>query len=319
MQQGDARGRQAVRGGVIGLCAALFGLLPWLVTGMRLPLQNLWADPSVAPSDMPVVLLPFSQYHVTLVAALVLTGSATAGLVVRLLGARLSPLGRWSALAGVVLVQLVALAQTTLATEKGLDPAGAARGPGSLTSDPATLYLTALVAGTFAVVVVGAAVFWALATASAPVAVVALAVASLAFASWCNGLVAPVGRVPDASTATAFRLTRWLPAVVTGLGVAATRLRSPARAVGAAVAALVVWVGTAAVTAVASAVGSRVLLARPRELADYAGAVFQAALGPAGHGLGLGIAAAVIGAVGAAVVAIALRQRGPVDLPVSRP
>lgn len=299
---------------MIGLLSAVFGLLPWVTTGMRLPLQNLWADPSVAASDMPAVLLPFSQYHVTLVAALVLTGSATAGLVVRLLGPRLLPAGRWSALTAVVLVQLVALTQTTLAAEKGLRPAGTAPGTTTLTSsDPATLYLTALVAGTVAMVVVGAVVFWVLASASAPLAVVALAVASLAFASWCNGLVAPVGRVPDDAAATALRLTRWLPAVVTGIGVAATRLRSPGRVVGAGVAALVVWVGTAAVTAVASAVGSRVLLARPRELADYALEVFQAALGPAGHGLGLGVAAAVIGTLGAMLVALVVRQRGGLD------
>jgi hypothetical protein len=280
---------------------------------MRLPLQNLWADASVAPSDMPTVLLPFGQYHVTLVAALVLTGSATAGLVVRLLGARLLPVGRWSALAGVVLVQLVALAQTTVVTEKGLRPARTAPGAAGLTSDPAMLYLTALVAGTVAMIVVGAVVFWVLATASAPLAVVALAVASLAFASWSNGMVAPVGHVPDGSTATALGVIRWLPAVVTGIGVAATRLRGPARVVGAGAAALVVWVGTAAVTAVASAVGSRVLLSRPRELADYAVDVFQAALGPAGHGMALGAAAAVIGTIGAAVVALTARQRGRLD------
>jgi hypothetical protein len=125
------------------------------------------------------------------------------------------------------------------------------------------LYVAALVAGTLAVVALGTVVFWGLATASAPVAVIALAVASLAFAAWCNGLVAPTTRVPDDVTATALRVTRWLPAVVTGIGVAATRLRSPGRGVGAGVAVLVVWVGTAAITAATSALGSRVLLSSP--------------------------------------------------------
>jgi hypothetical protein len=56
-----------------------------------------------------------------------------------------------------------------------------------------------------------------------------------------------------------------------------------------------------------------VLLSRPRELADYAVDVFQAALGPAGHGVALGAAAAVIGTIGAAVVALTARQRGRRD------
>ncbi len=310
MRWGDVRVRHGVLGLATGAAAALFGLLPWIATGMHLPLQNLWADPSVTRSDMPIALLPFSQYQVTLVAALVLVGSATAGLLVRLLGRRLLPVGRWSALAGVLLVQLVALVQTTVVTEAGLHPAPSAQGVADPMTNASELYLTALVAGTLGMIALGAVVFSVLATAPSPVAVVALAVASLAFGAWSNGLVAPISRVPDDSTATTLRLIRWLPAVVTGIGVAATRLRSPARVMGAGVAALVVWVGTAAVTAVASAVGSRVLLARPRELADYAAAVFQAALGPAGHGLGLAAAAAVIGTTGALVVALTVRWRG---------
>ncbi|MCU1438326.1 MAG: hypothetical protein JWP66_1413 [Naasia sp.] len=52
-------------GVAIGIGAALIGLPPWIVTGMRLPLQNLCAV-EVRPEDMPVALLPFSNYVVTL-------------------------------------------------------------------------------------------------------------------------------------------------------------------------------------------------------------------------------------------------------------
>ena len=32
---------------LVGVVSALVGLLPWLVTGMRLPMQNLWGGDSV--------------------------------------------------------------------------------------------------------------------------------------------------------------------------------------------------------------------------------------------------------------------------------
>ena len=34
----------------LGVVAVAFGLLPWLLTGARLPLQNLWTTPVVAPT-----------------------------------------------------------------------------------------------------------------------------------------------------------------------------------------------------------------------------------------------------------------------------
>lgn len=66
---------------VIGLAAAVLGLLPWLVTGLRLPVQNLWAGDAAA--RMPVVLLPFSQYAVTIIMGLFVVGAACAGLYAR--------------------------------------------------------------------------------------------------------------------------------------------------------------------------------------------------------------------------------------------
>jgi hypothetical protein len=62
--------------------AALVGLLPWLITGIRRPLQNLRAT-STSPESMPVALLPFSQYALTLIVGLIVTGSAIAGVVAR--------------------------------------------------------------------------------------------------------------------------------------------------------------------------------------------------------------------------------------------
>src|SRR5690606_40914719 len=45
----------------IGVAAAVVGLLPWLLTGMRLPLQNLWSHPT-SPEDMQHAQLVFNQY-----------------------------------------------------------------------------------------------------------------------------------------------------------------------------------------------------------------------------------------------------------------
>jgi hypothetical protein len=47
---------------------------------MRLPLQNLWGT-NLLPEEMPIVLLPFSQYAITVLAGTVIVGSVTAGLV----------------------------------------------------------------------------------------------------------------------------------------------------------------------------------------------------------------------------------------------
>ena len=38
---------------LIGVGAALVGLLPWIITGMRLPLQNLWASSTLPGAPRP--------------------------------------------------------------------------------------------------------------------------------------------------------------------------------------------------------------------------------------------------------------------------
>src|SRR6185312_2805072 len=48
----------------LGVAAGALGILPWLVGGGTLPLQNLWANNDM-PNDMPFALLPVSQYAAT--------------------------------------------------------------------------------------------------------------------------------------------------------------------------------------------------------------------------------------------------------------
>ena len=77
---------------------------------MRLPLQNLWAV-DVLPDRMPVAWLPFSQYSVTYVLALLVVGSAVAGIAARALRDRLPRAAPASIAAGLLFVQIVASVQ----------------------------------------------------------------------------------------------------------------------------------------------------------------------------------------------------------------
>lgn len=66
----------------LGFEAVFIGLLPWIVTGMRLPLQNLWAI-NTLPECMPRALLPFSLYQLPLILAMTIFGMGLASLAVR--------------------------------------------------------------------------------------------------------------------------------------------------------------------------------------------------------------------------------------------
>ena len=76
-------GREALLGSLLGILAGLLGLAPWLISGARLPLQNLWGT-EVLPEQMPVSLLPLSQYKLTTLVAFLTAGGAVAGLAVRM-------------------------------------------------------------------------------------------------------------------------------------------------------------------------------------------------------------------------------------------
>jgi hypothetical protein len=60
----------------IGAASAVVGLLPWIITGMRLPLQNLWGT-NTLPEAMPIGLLPFNQYAIPLIAGILVVGAVT--------------------------------------------------------------------------------------------------------------------------------------------------------------------------------------------------------------------------------------------------
>ena len=286
----DMLTRLAASGPVVyllaGTATAIAGLVPWLITGMRLPVQNLWAS-TVFPGQMPVALLPFSQYALTLIVALIVVGSTIAGVVARSSRAQHPQFAVVSLVASVAVVQVAALGQTTLTVLHGLRDTLAS-----------TLYLAALVIGTAVSITVGLVLLVLIARAPAAGVVVALSIAGIALESWLNALVLPFG---VASTEPNFGLLaaiRWVPALVVGLAVVWAGIRSIGRVIAAIIGLLVLWIAPAAVTAVSAAAGSRVLAAHPAEMLDQGCQVFVSALGVAGGSLSLLVPAVAVMVLG---------------------
>lgn len=294
--------QQVVVGLAVGIGSAIVGLLPWIITGMRLPLQNLWATPTVDPSDMPIALLPFSQYAATTIAGLLLVGGAVTGVTVRVLRTRgvLGRRGSLAALAGLVASQLVAVVETAVVTGAGMRMDGTPGTGGAISA--AQLYIVALAVGSLVCVAVAVLLAVLIARAAPAGALVALALAAVALGVWANAVVVPpVSSVGDTAGAV-LAVLRWLPAVAVGAAIAWTGLRTVGQGIAAVVALGVLWTSTALITAVSYALGSRVYLPYPVEMASAGASVFVSALGPAGAGLAPVVVATVLGVVGAAAV-----------------
>ena len=275
----------------IGAASAIVGLLPWLITGARLPLQNLWASATL-PAGMPIVLLPFSQYAASLIVALLLIGATIAGLIGRAVPARHPGSALVALTGGVVVVQVIAIVQTALTVSKGLS-----RGTAS------TLYLTALLGGSVGAILLGVALLALIARAPKAGAVIGLSVAAVAFSSWLSGLVFPITGIVTASPLTAVlgEVVRYVPAVIIGVAIAWCGVNTVGRVIAAIASLGLLWAGPALVTAVSAALGSRVLGHYPSEMLDYGAGVFRMALGLPElwlSTLALAIAIAVVGLVG---------------------
>jgi len=283
----------------IGAGSALVGLLPWVITGMRLPLQNLWADQSVT-DGMPVALLPFSQYELSFIVALIVVGSTIAGIVARATRARFPRFGMLALVIGVLVVQLVALVQTTVTLEAGLAD-----------RKESTWYLAALVAGTVAAIVLGIGMLVLIARAPRAGALVALAVAAIALGSWLGGLFFPVPTYSDLSalTSVANLSIRFAPAIAIGAAIVWAGVGTTGRVVAAASSLLLLWIGPTLVTAVSAAAGTRVLLKYPPEMLEYGVNVFRMAIGMPDLWGPPVLVAAVIAAIGLVGKAALSRRR----------
>lgn len=278
---------------LIGVASAALGLLPWLITGMRLPLQNLWASETL-PDDMPLVLLPFSQYFLSLIASLIVIGAAIAGLVARSTRSRAPRGGFAMLLMGVLLVDIVAIGQTATTVGGGLRD-----------DDWSVIYLGALVAVAVMAVVVGVGVLWLIARAPRAGAVIGFTIAAILSAGWLHALMAPRGPAFAGDPAWLWDAVRWVPAVLVGAAIAWGGIETVGRVVAAIASLVMLWVGPTLITAVSAAAGTRVLAKYPGEMVDYGIGVFRMALTDPGlvvPPIATAIVVAAIGLIARAVV-----------------
>lgn len=296
---GHARARDAMPGGLIGILAGLLGLGPWLITGAHLPLQNLWAA-EAAPDQMPMSLLPLSQYELTTIVALLTVGGAAAGLAVRLWSpARRRPV-KWCAAAGVLAVQFTATVQSFTVLDGGLAGGTMAR-----------LYFAGLLAG--AVLSLAAALVALLLVSSTSRALVALGVGLVAvpFASWlvewAVGVVGPIN-IPAAVPTAA----RWIPAVLVGCALAWCGLRPGRLAVVWLADLVLLWVVPALFISVNYVLGTRVAAGDLQEMLLMSRQILAATLGPAGGALPTVLLALAIALAGLGARSVLLRRRPPV-------
>ena len=260
----------------VGMLAAIVGLLPWLVTGMRLPVQNLGAITS-SPESMPIALLPFSQYTITLLVAVMVTGSAIAGGLARATRVQHPRFVVTATIIGVLVVQVVATVQTAATVASGLEE-----------SRRAAVYLSVLTAATVAASLVGLLILVLIARAPAAGATVAVSLATVAFSVWLRAFIPqPFDVATNEMTMALLGAVRWVPAVIVGLAVAWCGLGTIGRVAAAIVSFLTLWIGPAVFTAVSAAAGARVLAAYPAEMPDYGAQVFVGALGVQGGSLSL--------------------------------
>jgi hypothetical protein len=282
---------------LIGIASAVVGLLPWLITGMRLPLQNLWATETL-PDEMPIVLLPFNQYALTLLVAILVTGAAVAGITARAIRPRRPRFGVVATLVGVLAVQVVAVVQTTIVVEAGLQE-----------RSESTLYLAALVAVAALSVLVGLLVLLLVAAAPRAGAVVGLCLAAVLSSSWFSGIVVPFGTVQTVEFTGVLSVLRWIPPILVGAAIAWGGVNTVGRVLAAVFGLIVLWIAPALITAVVNAAGSRVLARDPRAMAEYAVDVFGMALTMPSLALPPLIVAVVVAATGLVGRAVLARAR----------
>jgi len=299
------RGKDIGAALLIGILGGVLGLLPWIATGARLPLQNLW-DSEALPADMPPALLPLNQYELIKLVALLTVGGAVAGVAVRIwFSRRNSPARRrpltWCAAAGVLLVQAVATAQSFAVLRDGLAPGGPL---GSL----AGIYFGGLLAGVIAAIIAGIVVLLLVSAQSRGLAALGAGLMAVPFANWAmswNDVFFGPGSTQSEVVAPA----RWIPAVVVGLALAWCGIRRVRYAVVWAVDVGLLWIVPALFISVQYVFGTRGILGDFQEMALTGRQILAATLGPAG-GAGPSILVALtIAVLGAGVMELLRRRR----------
>lgn len=280
----------------IGAGGALAGLLPWLVTGARLPLQNLAADQST--TETPFALLPFSQYFLTTIVALLVVGGAAAGIAARALATRRPRFGTRALVAGVLVVQVIAATQSTMVTVASLERSSR------------TLVYAGAVTGVIVVsLIVSMLVLLLIARAPIPGATIALSLAALVSGTWVG---APLRDLMIFASYEVIQpvlfVLQWMPAVLVGCAIAWCGFRTAGRIAAVVVSLAALWIGPAFFTAVSAAAGTRVLAPYPAEMLEYGVGVFMMALTMPELALPPLLVALVVGVGGAALLSVWRRR-----------
>ena len=291
----------------IGAASAAVGFLPWAIRGMRLPLQNLWGS-STLPADMPMALLPFNQYFITLIAGIIVVGAATAGLVARSNRARQGRRGLAALTAGLLAVQVIAIVQSAAVVGGGLRP-----------GRESIVYLVAVVAVAVASFLIGTLVYVLIARMPPPGALIGMAIAAIAVGWWLDALVLPDPVSVNEAQMALIGLVRWVPAFLCGAAIAWCGITTIGRVIAALVAIAALAIGPAFATAVTSAAAMRVLAPYPTEMLGYGVQVFQQALGNADLTLRPVVTATIVAAAGLALAGVLRRRRRQLAAAEARP
>ncbi|MFJ5956853.1 hypothetical protein ACIQC5_12955 [Paenarthrobacter sp. NPDC092416] len=281
---------------LLGVTSALLGLAPWLTTGAILPLQNLWSTQTL-PADMPLSLLPVSQYKVTVILSLMTVGGAVAGLAVRAWAPARRRLVTWCALAGVFAVHGTATVQAFAVVERGLEP-------GSRSS----LYLAGLLAGALVAVVASFLSVLLLSAKSRAWATLGAGLMALPFASWITEWAVNAtgpGDIPSAVLTGIY----WLPPVLVGTALAWCGLRPASRAIVWTANLALLWLVPAIFTSVNYVLGTRITLGDLDEMALMSRQILAATLGPQGQAGPRVLTALAIGLAGTVALALIRRRR----------
>ncbi|WP_243063999.1 hypothetical protein [Humibacter sp. RRB41] len=283
---------------LFGIACGGIGLLPWLLTGMSLSVKNVWVQDAGA-SEVSPVLLPLSQTAAVRSVALIVVGSAAAGILARALHRHWSAGGFWALVGAVVLVQLGAAAQSVVLVVPQL---------GDGTASVAYLAVTILVV--LLAVLAGVAVLTLIARAPRAGALLGIALVASPFALWIarfTSLYVPGDLDPIVTEALL-----WVPAAVVGVAIVWCGVNTFGRVLAAIVALALLWVGSPLTTALGGALGSRMLVSSFAGTVQHLVDVIRSALfevHPALLPLGVAIVIAIVGSVLRALIGRARRAR----------
>lgn len=268
----------------VGAAASAFALFPSWVSGARLPLQNLWHERTM-PDDMPIALLPLSQYYALNIFVMLLLGGVIAGLIVRWRSLRAG-----MAALGVLAVHVIVAVQSfaVLAGGHGLLD-GTAR-------SRELLYFGGMLGGVIAGILLAQLGCWMASRRGVLLPSLAVALSAVPVGSWIGVLIVsfnPIyGYPPVVGT-----ILRWVPAVIVAVALIWAGVRPLGRLVVWVVGLLALWMLPAVFTAIGYGLGMRVLQGDLREMALAAGQVFPLALAETTLPVAVALGLAVVGTV----------------------